>query len=180
MLRFFLSVFFLLPISFVSAENWKFRAREHFEIHSLKVNDQNFSFQGTHNTFNFWYEKPFNYSIGFAFGPLLGAATNQEDAASSFFGEKIHLLHLGIEGKYFPWKTEKLFGRLGFYGTELDKAGTDLRGVSFYGGFGWEFLYKNVGIALELGYRHSELAEGVRVGSLTPSIGIHFYNFNIF
>ncbi|MCJ8276607.1 MAG: hypothetical protein MJK18_07180, partial [Bdellovibrionales bacterium] len=69
----FVSLISLFTIESWAGE-WKFRAREHYEIHDISVGNQEFTYKGFSNTLNFWYEDPFNYSLGLAAGPLLGSS----------------------------------------------------------------------------------------------------------
>jgi hypothetical protein len=35
---------------------WRFRAREHFEVHEISKNGTTVNFRGLSNTINYWYE----------------------------------------------------------------------------------------------------------------------------
>ena len=159
---------------FAQTGQFKFRAREHFEIHNIKYMDQEETYRGLTNTINAWYEVPFDYSFGLAFGPILGSASN-EDAPIPELGEKIKLIHIGLEYKHFVW--QQFFGRIGLGWTQIrsDQALSHLNGHHRYLGVGYEFKVGKFGIALEGAYRWSILPQDLTVNSISPSIGFHFY-----
>jgi len=180
----FLCVFvalYSLP-SVAEAGNFRLRAREHFEWLSVKygsVNDTEKYF-GLTNTLNLWYEEPFRYAIGLAFGPVIGSARSQGTIPSGT-NSRIRLWNIGVEGKYF-FRPDQfgLFGRLGLTANILDTRGSlgNLLGGGYYLGLGWEFPVWKVGIAPEIAFRHVILEQSSRVFAFTPSIGIHFYQLN--
>ncbi len=159
------------------AGEFRFRAREHYDQHSLTYNNENVKYQGFSNTINFWYEKPFDLSVGLAGGSLFGSARTDETAPNGI-GETIQLYFLGVEAKYFPLDNPKpLFVRAGLYWSLLDSkaALTSQNGASFYAGAGWEFLaWSEVGIAPELGLRLWRL-QGIEITTFNISLGVHFY-----
>lgn len=176
-------IFLLLfiPLFPTSAEAGKFRirAREHFEWISIKYGPTNntASYFGLSNTFNLWYEEPFRYAIGFAFGPVLGSAKSQGTTPAGT-PSKIRLWNFGFEGKYFFWPEKLgLFGRAGLTANLLDTRGSlgNLWGGGYYLGLGWETKVWKLGIAPELAFRHVILEQNSRVLAFTPSIGVHFY-----
>jgi len=171
-------LFLLLPMAPASAGDFKFRAREHLDVHTISVNDgSDVTYQGLSNTLNLWWEEPKFYSIGLAFNPLLGSA-KLESGQNAAIGNEIKLITLGLEGKYYHRDiSANLFSRLGVGYARLESGGSsgDLEGYHAYIGAGWEFDVKGVGIALELAFRHSRLEQDVVVDSLTPSFGVHFY-----
>ena len=165
--------------SVVEAGNFRLRAREHFEWLSVKygsINDTEKYF-GLTNTFNLWYEEPFHYAIGLAFGPLIGSARSQGTAPSGT-NSKIRLSNFGVEGKYFFRPGQYgLFGRLGLTANILDTRGSlgNLLGGGYYLGLGWETRIWKIGVAPEIAFRHVILERSSRVFAFTPSIGLHFY-----
>ncbi|MCF6338377.1 MAG: hypothetical protein L3J84_10580 [Gammaproteobacteria bacterium] len=172
-------IFFAVLVLFeqATAGDIKVRAREHFDFHDVAFDNGSSAYAGLSNTINVWWEKPRIYSIGLAFNPVIGSAraSGNYDAR---FGNKIKLIMLGAEGKYYHRDiAPSLFSRLGLGYSRLDAKGSigDVDGYHAYIGAGWEFDVKGVGIALEMAFRQSRLAQGVVVNSITPSIGVHFY-----
>ena len=171
-------VLYFFP-SVVEAGNIRLRAREHFEWLSIKygpVSDTEKYF-GLTNTLNLWFEEPFRYSLGLAFGPVIGSAKSQGEVPLGT-ASTIRLWNIGVEGKYF-FKPEQygLFGRLGFTGNILDTRGSlgNLLGGGYYLGLGWETQIWKMGVAPEIAFRHVILEKSSRVFAFTPSIGFHFY-----
>ena len=169
---------FLFPMV-ADAGNLRVRAREHFEWLSIKygsVGDTERYF-GLTNTINLWYEDPFLYAFGLAFGPVIGSAKSQ-DSAPVGTATKIRLWNIGFEGKYFFWPDKHgLFGRLGLTANILDTRGSlgKLLGGGYYLGLGWETQIWKLGIAPELAFRHVILEQSSQVFAFTPSLGVHFY-----
>jgi hypothetical protein len=154
------------------------RARQHFEWMTIDYGDADASYLGLSNTINVWWEKPFDWSFGLAFGPILGSA-DRRSSTTPGLPETLTLWHLGFEGKYFPLKKLGLFGRAGLFLSVLDPSvGSDVyAGAAYYAGFGWEFQVWKIGIAPELAIRHAWLEGGRSAFVVTPSIGLHFYLF---
>ncbi len=173
-------VFFTLLLMFeqAAAGDIKVRAREHIDFHDIAFDSNSGStYAGLSNTINVWWEKPRIYSIGLAFNPVIGSARASGDYDARL-GNKIKLIMLGVEGKYYHRDiAPSLFSRLGLGYARLDTRGSigDIDGYHAYIGAGWEFDVKGVGIALEMAFRQSRLERGVIVNSITPSIGVHFY-----
>ena len=172
---------FFIPLfpANLEAGQFRIRAREHFEWLSITYGPANDteSYFGLTNTFNLWYEEPFRYAIGFAFGPVLGSAKSQGTPITGT-SSKIRLWNLGLEGKYFFWPERLgLFGRAGLTANLLDTRGSlgKLWGGGYYLGLGWEARVLKLGIAPELAFRHVILEQNSRVLAFTPSIGLHFY-----
>lgn len=161
-----------------TAGDIKVRAREHFDFHDIAFDgDSGSTYAGLSNTINVWWEKPRIYSIGLAFNPVIGSARASGDYDARL-GNKIKLIMLGVEGKYYHRDiAPNLFSRLGLGYARLDAKGSigDIDGYHAYIGAGWEFDVKGVGVALEMAFRQSRLEQGVIVNSITPSIGVHFY-----
>ncbi len=175
----FIVLFIVLSVFEQSAAgDLKVRAREHFDFHKISLNDGDDTFyRGLSNTISIWWEKPWIYSIGFAFNPVIGSADANGDYDARI-GHKIKLITLGLEGKYYHRDiAPSLFSRLGLGYSRLDASGSagDMDGYHVYIGAGWEFDVKGIGIALEMAFRQSRLAQGGIVNSVTPSIGVHFY-----
>jgi len=174
-------VFFItfIMFDFSHAGEVKVRAREHIDFHNVDINGgDSTSYSGLSNTINIWWEKPGVYSVGLAFNPIFGSAKPDDDASDQL-GDKIKLITLGIEGKYYHrYVSKNLFSRIGVGGTRLDSNGEigDVDGYHAYMGIGWEFDIKGVGLALEMAFRHSGLEQNIVVNSVTPSIGVHFYH----
>jgi len=157
----------------------KARAREHIDFHRISFSDGgNNSYSGLSNTINIWWEKPRIYSVGLAFNPILGSAMADSEPDIRL-SDEVKLITLGMEGKYYHrYVTNKLFSRLGLGATRLDTNSNidNVDGYHAYIGAGWEFDVKGVGIALEMAFRHSRLAQNIVVNSITPSVGVHFYH----
>ena len=158
------------------------RLREHFEWISVQYGQtgETAKYYGISNTLNAFYEKPFKYSYGLSFSPVLGSAQIQGGVPIQT-NEKIKLWSMGVEGKYFFFPERYgFFGRLGITGNILDTRGAlgTLAGAGYYGGLGWEFKIWKLGIAPEVAIRHVILEKNSRALAFTPSIGIHFYVLN--
>jgi len=171
---------FVLPLGGESGR-LRLRAREHFEWLSIRYDplNQTQHYFGLTNTLNAWYEKPFHYSFGFSFGPMLGSAKDQGTAPQEV-DSKIRLWNMGFEGKYFFFPQKNgFFGRAGLTGNILDTRGSlgTIPGAGYYLGLGWEFKLGKVGIAPEVAFRHVFLERRSRIFAFTPSLGIHFYQF---
>ena len=163
----------------VEAASFRLRAREHFEWLSARYGPVNETqgYFGLTNTLNAWYEEPFRYAFGLAFGPLLGSARSRGTAPAGT-ASKIRLWNVGLEGKYFFRQVQAgLFGRAGLTANLLDTRGAlgTLLGGGYYLGLGWEWQVRKMGIAPEIAFRHVILEKNSRVLAFTPSIGFHFY-----
>ncbi len=161
------------------AGNFRIRLREHFEWLSVRYEPlrQTVNYFGLTNTANIWYEEPFQYAYGLAFGPVLGSAKAQGSSPPTV-DSKIRLWNIGVEGKYFFFpKMNSFFGRLGVTGNVLDTRGSDgaIKGGGYYLGLGWESKIGRIGLAPEVAFRHVLLEKGSRVFAFTPSVGVHFY-----
>lgn len=161
---------------FAADKMWRFRAREHFEVHEISQNGTSVNFRGLSNTINYWYEEAFDYALGFSFGPVIGGAEREQTGLSSELGDDIKLLSVGAEYKKWVNKDIPLFIRAGIGYSQLKTDGSvDASGFSYYYGGGYEWVINGVGIAIEVAYRESNLSESVKVKSFTPSIGVHLY-----
>jgi len=160
---------------FALSADFKMRAREHYEIHTVQTPNKSQVFRGLSNTINFWWEEPFDISYGFALSPVL--ASLKSDSTSPL-GDEILYYNLGGEVKFFPKVAlENIYIRAGLaYAMILPGEGSDLTGVSFYSGIGYEIPIGNVGLALEVGNRVAFLTDSTMVTSLIPSLGVHFYD----
>ena len=173
-------VFSIFIADSVLAEGiWKWRAREHFEVHTIKKDSQEVNYRGLSNTINYWHEKAFDRAIGFSFGPVIGDATTEGALLGTELGRKIKLTSVGVEYKKWVSKELPLFARFGVYYESMKTEGTlgTVSGSGYLYGFGYEYVFRGVGIAIEISKRHSSLDSGVEVDSFTPSIGFHFYPF---
>jgi hypothetical protein len=153
------------------------RLREHFDDHKIKSGDQEYTYKGFSNTFNLWYEKPFDFALGLALTPILGNIKHKEGIQTTY-GEKIKLFGIGVEFKHFPLKLlPQAFYRAGAYYTELqtDALIGDQTGLSVLGGIGYEFKVWKMGIAPEFAIRRSFLQNSTSVLTMGPAIGFHFY-----
>ena len=152
-------------------------AREHFELHKIKVDDEQFSYSGLSNTINFWYEVPYKVAYGFSLSPLIGSASKVDDKAPSL-SSRVNLVSIGGEFKYFLSDTIPVFTRLGMGWSQLRSSGNlkESNGLNTYAGIGYEVPVGKLGIALELAHRNSYLQNKIQVQSWTPSIGFHFYS----
>ena len=83
------------------AQRWKLRAREHFETHTVTMNNNDYIYKGLSNTVNVYYEVPFKYSIGFALSPVLPDLSNlKQKTSNSPLGDRITLTTYGLEIKF--------------------------------------------------------------------------------
>jgi hypothetical protein len=175
----FVIIFTSIWIQTSHAGNFKFRAREHYELHTIKLNSQNLKYSGLSNTINFWYEKPRNYSIGLFLSPIIGKIPANNKTDSSLLGDNIQILNIGSEFKKYISiiNKDQFFYRTGLSWIKINSEGTanDLNGLGMYLGFGYEFIYKKVGIAPEFAIRYGVLERNNSITSITPSIGFHFY-----
>ena len=59
--------------SILLAQSFKLRIREQYEVNTIKFNGMNYKYNGFSNTLNFWYEDPYNISVGLSYinGSLL-------------------------------------------------------------------------------------------------------------
>jgi hypothetical protein len=162
-----------------SADGFKMRAREHYETMRVTAtdSDQPTTFSGFSNTINLWYEKPMSYAIGLAASPLWATLGVTGTKNSDAFGERIRLVHIGIEGKYFPLTAGGLFTRLGLYRATLQTNGLGgvTSGRSALAAIGYEWQIGRVGLALEWALRSGDLASGGTFHGEAPAIGVHFY-----
>lgn len=157
------------------AQPWHFRAREHYETTHVETDDGGAKFSGFTNTIDFFYEVERKFSVGIAGSPLL--ATLKSKTPPPGFGDTIRLVHLGAEGKAFPWEALPVFGRLGAFQTRLNPRGdAGIRtGRSLLIGFGYEFDLGGVSLAPEMSWRRGTLDPGVTFSGVAPAIGVHFY-----
>ncbi len=164
----------------VFPSEWKFRAREHYEIHSIKLKNGNtYKYKGFSNTINFGLEEAFKYYYALAAGPLLGGGSLDKGPAPLELDNKIKLFNLGLEAKYFILQELPglfLRGGLGYNFINAGQGSADSsKGGSYYLGLGYEVRVKKLGIALEIATRQTSLSGNIQISSFTPSIGFHFY-----
>lgn len=166
------------PPVLASWKDIRFRAREHFEVQEFKMGSVRETYKGATNTLNVWYERPFNFSVGLAAGPILGASRANDSDFQPQMGDKVILRWQGLEGKYFPWgESLKVFVRGGVYAHQLTTNG-DLGRLTGWGslaGVGIEIPIGVVSIAPEFSVRQISLSDNVSAFILSPAIGFHFY-----
>ena len=179
------SIIFLLFLgTFVSApslaEGWRMRAREHYE--SVLINGfspgSHARYAGFTNTLNLWYEKPFHWQLGFAGSPLLATLPITHGQAPLQTGNRIRLVHLGTEGKLFPFAEDfGMFMRCGLYRSELQSNGPFGKALGSSGllGIGYEWKINGLGLAPEVSWRQGWLARDLNFTGTAPAIGLHFY-----
>jgi hypothetical protein len=168
MKRLFL-LFLFVPLT-SKALNIKMRAREHFETHTLRLQDDRVAkFSGFSNTINLWHEVPYRYSLGLSLSPVIGRLKAQDTQSKELFREKVNFKAYGFEGKLFPFQNS-IYLRQGLYAHEFDR----LAGWGALTTIGYEYPFTRLGVALEAGKRLYFLgAERGRATSV--AIGFHFY-----
>ncbi len=94
----------LLSALSARADGFKMRAREHYETVNLHLDQHtpNTTYGGFSNTINLWYEKPLTYAFGIAASPLGATLPRQGAAVDPTLGDRIRLVHIGLEAKAFP------------------------------------------------------------------------------
>ncbi len=165
--------------SSIEPQSGKFRMRARETYNWLKFEGQGEEevYRGLSNTFNLFYEKPFNYSYGLAFGSLLSSLS----ASTTLTGlsKDIFIYFIGFETKVFFLNLggHGFFARPGVFYHQIQNEGArgNLDGVSLLTGVGYEFLItKSVSLAPELSLRSGESGPFSWQG-LTFSLGVHFY-----
>lgn len=165
--------------NFWSEGDYKFRARESYEWLQFKTGSQTQQYQGLTNTINFFYEKPFDYSYGLAFGSLFSGLNSPQ--ALPGLSENLEIYFIGLEGKLFFLGSQRqgFFTRPGLFFHQVQNEGPrgDLNGLSLLTSIGYEFLiYQDVALAPELAFKSGESGPYTWQG-LTLSLGLHFYEF---
>lgn len=157
----------------------KFRARQMYEFHTLEINGKQYRYQGFSNSFDYWYEVPYQYSIGLALGPLLGGSSNsRQDETDPEVGDKITISFLGIEGKYFIYNLLYLRGGFGWTPLKVKNSESSKSGFFTLLGVGYEFVPKEgFGIATEIDFRKGIYEDNITIDTVSPSIGFHFYKY---
>jgi hypothetical protein len=146
------------------------RAREHFEDHTLKLQDgSKANFSGFSNTINLWHEVPYKYSFGLSLSPVIGRLKASDGASEDLFKKKVNFKAYGFEGKYFPFENSIYF-RQGLYAHEFDR----LAGWGVMTTLGYEYPFPSLGVALEAGQRHYFFG-AERGSAFNIAIGFHFY-----
>ncbi len=170
-------VFFYMTET-ASAQNWKLRAREHFDTATVNY-DQSIDKETTSGigpTINFWREEPYENSFGLALGLMY--IDFERESPSFGRGQRMELWKLGLEGKHDPFQGDGgLFFRWGLSKNILKTKGTlgELNGKGGYLGVGWEFPFKILGLAFEIAKRQIRFENNLSIGTSSPSIGVHFY-----
>lgn len=183
-LTFLLLLFLLNPcLSEVShpMDSIKFRARESYETLKFEYDGQTQTYRGFTNTINLFYEKPLQYSFGFAFGSIFSGLKAKDNQSLTNLGNEVEFLFAGLESKLFFLNTENrgFFFRPGFYLQSLKSRGPsgDIKSSALLGGLGYEFLvYENISLAPEFAYK-SGSAGDFNFSGYTLSLGVHFYSF---
>jgi len=165
--------------------NLRMRFRESVGWMDIKygVLDDKATYFGSSNTVNVWFERPFDYSVGFAFSPIFGSSRSRGNVPAGT-NASVKLYTIGLEAKYFflqkrtKWKGT--FGRLGLAGNILDVRGSVgvNGGFSYYLGFGYEFKLWKTGVAPEIAFRHVFLDGSTRILSISVSLAVHLYLFS--
>ena len=164
------------PMDFI-----KFRARESFENLEFEYQGQKQSYRGFSNTINLFYEKPFQYSLGLAFGSIFSSLQAKNNQPLQNLGEKVSFYFVGLESKLFFLHSGKrgFFFRPGIYLQILKSGGPsgDDKASAILGGLGYEFLvYKNISLAPEVAYKRGTAGD-FNFAGITYSLGVHFYSF---
>jgi hypothetical protein len=161
------------------------RFREHFDVSQIRWGgvgvDQ--GYYGSTNTMNLWWEKPGRYAFGLAFMPVLTSGYGAIGTSSPRVDDRVKLWNFGLEGKWHPRKRWDLFGpylRGGAYASRLQVAevyGGDRWGGSYYVAIGGEVpVWKErIGIAVDLGFRHTILEQDTQLLTFSPSVAIALY-----
>jgi len=180
---FIFAIFLLVACYFdtLTAETTiKIRAREHFDRVWIQYKNLNreYNYGGIGPNINIWLEDPYRFSIGLSYSVLF--INNSEEPDIPDFGEDMNLTKVGIESKiYFSPGEGGLFTRIGLSSNSLNTQGSagKLIGTGGYLGLGWEIKFSKIGLALEAAGRRIELERNIRVDTLSPSIGVHFYGY---
>ena len=132
-----MSGFFLLFMTeTVSAQQWKLRAREHFDTATLNYGQsiEKEITSGIGPTINFWLEEPYENAFGLALGLMY--IDFSHGSASIGRGQRMELWKLGLEGKHDPFRSDGggLFIRWGISKNRLKTKGTlgELKGNGGY------------------------------------------------
>lgn len=161
--------------------NVRMRARESFQDLQFERQGQKENYRGFTNTFNLWYEKPFQHSVGLAGGSVLGSLKRQGEQNLIGFGKSVQIDFVGAEWKAFVYSTNKqgVYLRSGLYWQNLKTKGTasDQPGSGYLFGAGYEFLvYKSMSLSPEVAFRAGE-TKNYRWTGYSISLGVHFYKF---
>ena len=170
-------VFFGVGTECAEAGQIRMRAREHYETMQITNKLGTSSYVGFTNTINVWYEEPYRWSLGLAGSPLWAMLHAKSPLES--YSSTIRLVHLGIEGKFFPLPNiVNLFFKCGVFDAQLTSNGVagQLRGHSLLGGVGYEWDLGGIGLAPEISWRWGRLADQTEVVGSAPAIGVHFYH----
>lgn len=162
----------------VRAQQWKLRAREHFDTATLNYGQsiEKEITSGIGPTINFWLEEPYENAFGLALGLMY--IDFSRESASIGRGQRMELWKLGLEGKHDPFQGDGgLFIRWGISKNRLKTKGTlgELKGNGGYLGIGWEFPFEILGLAFEIAQRQIRFANNFSIETSSPSIGVHFY-----
>ena len=154
----------------------KLRAREHYEILTIKDDVNTAKYAGLSNTVNLWFERPYDMSFGLSFSPVFSGLKSKD--SSSVFGSEVQTYNIGFELKKFHkplFRHAYIRPGLSYSILRPDSNLENLDGVSLYLGLGYEFAFNKFGLALEVAYRGTWLENSTRIQAITPSLGFHFY-----
>ena len=90
----------------VSAQQWKLRAREHFDTATLNYGQsiEKEITSGIGPTINFWLEEPYENAFGLALGLMY--IDFSHESASIGRGQRMELWKLGLECKNDPFQSD--------------------------------------------------------------------------
>jgi hypothetical protein len=160
------------------------RFREHFDVSQIRWGDAgvNQGYFGATNTVNLWWEVPGRYAFGLAFMPVLTDGYGAIGQGSLLVDDRVTLWNFGLEGKWHlpRWGGFGPYLRGGVYGSRLvvsDFYGGDRWGGSYYAAFGGEVPVwdRRIGIAVDLGFRHTILERDTQILSFSPSVAVALY-----
>jgi hypothetical protein len=165
-------------IFFSTSSFAKFRAREHYDVFSLRHDGQSYTYRGLSNTINyFWKEVAMDESVGLGFSSL-GNNVSNDDLLGSPFGRSLNLFQVDFEYKHFPFESmSALYLRYGSGLSYLDSGFESLMGVHLQQAIGLEIPLKYLGLALEVEAQEVFLESGVNLYGVGMALGLHFYKF---
>ena len=167
-------LFIIVSLNQCFSCSWKMRARENYEINSIETSNEKLKYKGLSNTINMWCEKPYDYSIGLAYSSIFSNIETKELAS---FGKEIKLMNISAEYKYFMNDFLKnFFARpsIGYAKLRPD-VGASKDGWFSYLGLGYEYPFKKFGLSLEVAYKYPILKDDIKIKTIQPSLGFHFY-----
>ena len=165
----------------LALDDIRLRARENYEIIDMEFQGQTQQFQGLSNTFNLWFERPFDISYGLAGGSIFSGFSPDGQNQIPGLSNEIKVDFLGFEVKWFLYSqgNQGLFFRPGIYWQNLKSRGRagKIQGSAYYLGMGYEFLiYKQLSLSPEIAVKRGE-AQDYSWQAVVVSVGLHFYRF---